>query len=992
MTNDNQVKNKNRMKNKDFHASIRKIIEAKDQNKLVIFVGAGVSMNSEIPSWNNLINTMSNDLNIGDEKDFIKIAELYYRQRGNNEYITKVREVLKYKRTKYSSLHKLIFDLKPLHIITTNYDDLLEQYANENSLPYQVIKQDKDLPYSNGNNYIIKMHGDLETGNIVLKESDYLKYEVNFPLIESYIKSLFASKLVLFLGFSYSDYNLKFITQKVLNHLGENIQPSYLVDLKSTGSDALQVDYLRSYGVSVLHYDSEINDVACDLTHEGGKKMYNLLTYIKKYNEFEIETRGLSFITKLDKGFQKYSEFNILVPARIVEILKSIGVNSHTDIENPHCLVINNPKIKEFIVNKNADWRKAISTEEKLALLEVFLGNSFSSNEKEVILFVWQKILLSGIYYLTYEKITPKTVYLEMYDPTQLKDEELDLFYKCDFVEVERKINNLKESFAVNDLIIAAFLTYKTGNYYQAYQLLNKASRLAWQEGKYLKYYLCKYNIEKIKWYFRPFENSSTKELYTEIYDDINQIDINEIYYTLPLKDRKLVKSLITDFIKYDFKNIDFNITKRVAGDKFSFENHTFISNKVFQTWNFINYNYLFGEHFDEYRQFYKNSFNEFLKSNNSESNNLRRVDILIAVHNLINSEISEALERNKIVELKIFPHDLSETKKDFLTLLKSCEKLIKGHEFENKKGYSKLIFKLINNYLQILAYVKFNDNTPEELIKNIFSNIFTRTTYNMGVHEVSPNLHGLSESIGKFIINQDVFGATFQEATLNSVLDATIDETHYHEKGLLMYVAHLLKKKNPNYKLPNEHFEKRIAKNFEFDRYIEILISLQPILDKDYSAMITESLKKSLNKRFDLHLFEIGLNGGYLKYEDYKPAIYAEIKERITHTNFWNVDAEETYFATIILENNTNIGSDKELNEIITLSPLLQFWLTLDKFDFSNFKIHWVLNYNDILFEEHKKSKKIYEIKNRIMKTMEVWDNTRNLAVIYFKYFETLK
>ena len=41
------------------------------------------------------------------------------------------------------------------------------------------------------------MHGDFKSGNIVLTENDYLDYEKNFPLIRSYLMSIFASKLVL---------------------------------------------------------------------------------------------------------------------------------------------------------------------------------------------------------------------------------------------------------------------------------------------------------------------------------------------------------------------------------------------------------------------------------------------------------------------------------------------------------------------------------------------------------------------------------------------------------------------------------------------------------------------------------------------------------------------------------------------------------------------------------------------------------------------------
>ena len=48
------------------------------------------------------------------------------------------------------------------------------------------------------------MHGDYETDNIVLTENDYYNYPNNFPLIRSFVQSLFASKLILFVGFSFT--------------------------------------------------------------------------------------------------------------------------------------------------------------------------------------------------------------------------------------------------------------------------------------------------------------------------------------------------------------------------------------------------------------------------------------------------------------------------------------------------------------------------------------------------------------------------------------------------------------------------------------------------------------------------------------------------------------------------------------------------------------------------------------------------------------------
>jgi hypothetical protein len=972
---------------KQFHASIRKIIEARNQNKLVIFIGAGVSMNSDIPSWNSLIDTMRNDLNIDGENDFIKIAELYHRQRGHNEYITKVRDVLKYKRAKYTDLHKLIFELKPLHVITTNYDDLLEQYVQKNSLPYQVIKQDADLPYANGNNYILKMHGDLELGNIVLKENDYLNYSENFPLIESYIKSLFASKLILFIGFSYSDWNLKFIMQKVLNRLGDNIQPSYLIDLKKVNNaSSVQADYLKSYGITVLNPDKDINEVKNNLVGENGKMLYNFLNYIINYNSFEVETRGLDLLQKLDKGFLEYSEFNVFIPNKITSILKSVGITSSIDIRNSHCLVIKNKGLKEFLSAHNKEWNDAKNTDEKLKLLERYIGKDFTKREKEIIMYIWEKTLLSGIYYLTYETVVRETLFLNLFDPQLFKDEELDLFYKCDFIEVDKKINNYKDSNNLNELIIAGFLSYKTNNYLDAYNFLNRASSIAWQNGKYLKYYLCKYNIEKLRFHFRYATNPSLKDVYKTINDDIVKIDLNEIYYTLPLKDRKIVNFLIEDFINSDFKSIDFNITKRKDGDRFSFDNHNSLTNRVFQTWNFINYNYLFGEHFEEYKYFYKKSFNEFLKTPNVQ---LRRVDLLIAIHYLTANEIVEIITNNKIVSLNVSKYVIAELKRDFNNIIESCSNLVHKDYFEKNSGYSSLFGKLLNNYLQIFSFIKLEDDIIDEIIENLFSKLFYRTTHLKGVYNVNPSIYEISEVVSLFINNQKLFGANFKEITLNKVLDFSIDIVHFQEMELLGFLASFLPLQFPGYKVPQEHFEKRVVDNISIEQ-IDVFIKLQAILNKDYSSLIKKIVKDGLDKNFRLYVFQAAFENGYISFNDYKNKLYKNIGDYIETNNFpFDSRREVCYFAKAIIEQKINFNKDIELQNLISKSDFLKFWLDLDNFDFSKFEIDWVLYYNDTLYNNHKKSPNINltagRIKEKILATVE----SNEFAKIYFTYFE---
>jgi hypothetical protein len=166
---------------------------------------------------------------IENETDDLKIAQLYMDARGEKEYLDKVKSVLKHHCVIPNDIHKAILDLKPCHIITTNYDDLFEQEIQNEYKQYSVVRRDGDIPKMSYPNALIKMHGDFDRHNIVLTESDYYNYARNFPLIRSFVLSLFASKLVVFIGFSFSDLNLKMILNDLHSVLHDSMQRVYLV-------------------------------------------------------------------------------------------------------------------------------------------------------------------------------------------------------------------------------------------------------------------------------------------------------------------------------------------------------------------------------------------------------------------------------------------------------------------------------------------------------------------------------------------------------------------------------------------------------------------------------------------------------------------------------------------------------------------------------------------------------------------------------------------
>ncbi len=222
---------------------IRKAIES---DRLVIFVGSGISCDSGLPSWGRLINAMRGCLANENDGNYLKIAEKYYHQYGRNTYYSKISEFFP-DSAEPNELHRLILRLKPRHIVTTNWDNLIEEEILKQGLFYYTVATDDKLASSPSSQLLIKMHGDLTHRNIVFRESDYSGYADSRPLIENYVRSLFSTNIVLFVGYSLSDYNLDQILSWTRNRT-KDAPPCYAV-FPDQVVDFSELSYFANKGV-----------------------------------------------------------------------------------------------------------------------------------------------------------------------------------------------------------------------------------------------------------------------------------------------------------------------------------------------------------------------------------------------------------------------------------------------------------------------------------------------------------------------------------------------------------------------------------------------------------------------------------------------------------------------------------------------------------------------------------------------------------------------
>lgn len=273
-----------------FYQMIEDIRSSLRRNKLVIFVGAGVSKNSNVPTWGQMVRVFAEKIGYPVERlstnEYIRIPQYYYGMDdsdGHKEYYETLREIISPDAVP-NILNELIASIHPKHIVTTNYDKLMDQVVSD----YAIIRQDKDLFQAEAEHYLIKMHGDIDNiKDIVFKETDYLQYSETHRLMETFLKSLLIDHIFLFVGYSLNDYNLNTFTSwidfiaKEMN-VKEDMHKNFFLSSSNHASKRYLHRYYEDRGLQVIDiYDlpEKINRRAREipLEEELGQKAYAVL-------------------------------------------------------------------------------------------------------------------------------------------------------------------------------------------------------------------------------------------------------------------------------------------------------------------------------------------------------------------------------------------------------------------------------------------------------------------------------------------------------------------------------------------------------------------------------------------------------------------------------------------------------------------------------------------------------------------------------------------
>ena len=805
---------------------IRFLAEELEKGKLVVFVGAGVSKNSGLPEWEELIKDYADYRGIKEftSKQFLTIPEEVFERYGSLKYyeIAEKRFLGKYVP---NSIHRILKKMKLTYIITTNYDTLIEDEIKN----LQIVSKDEDLPYTNSNRMLIKMHGDFENKNIVLKKSNYDNYEKNFQLISTLVKGLFTTNTVLFIGYSYSDTNVQQIMNWIKEILKEKTRKAFLVEF--TNEDNKEEENGEQINKISLKLLNDNND---EVLYESKKERFNN-NYEKTLTKFLSNIYNEKEKVKQEKIFEIYINLNYLTEHNWKKL------NKYSEI-----------RIDE-------DWKRILYTRLEFKDIEKYEEMLFKSrikkilqrinrNEKEILIPFSEKGIIP-------KRKEQKNI---LEEKIEVEEKFLKIICDYDYKNFQNLVEEYKENNNINKYVIVyGYLFFKKINkaketiksmIKEKENVNSKNEKLVWDNFilSIIEFMEITHAEENLNKTFESIEER-LEDKYFEYFKYETEL-FNEIfkYSTLEALNKEMNK--LFDKVRKG------KSTSYVMGTPPSYK-AIILSRDLFY---FCSLNGIFGNSFSDYSEFMK-----------------KYIEILLMSYTNKNIEVKNQMfkNRNLVEEFEYF---------DFFMMLElsysDLKKLFNEYEIKDLKCEKGIFDKLIVLLKNILDWIIENDNefmekidtlesilliiSKLDLIETQFeklvdiilndknSNVFFENNYAL---EVADNFRVIICKNFKNL-NKEFFDKILEK--IFSIDRKRIDE------NLLHHITYYFNKKEMPKISKNDKIENFINKN-----NLKIKCYFLRIIDETYFEELKNEILKEIKDTLNIEVYSFLLNQKFIDF-----------------------------------------------------------------------------------------------------------------------------
>ena len=919
---------------------VRFLAEELEKGKLVVFVGAGVSKNSGLPDWKELIKDYAEYRGIKEftSKEYLTIPEEVFERYGSLKYyeIAEKRFSGKYVP---NSVHRILKKMNLTYIITTNYDTLIENEIKN----LQVVSKDEDLPYTSSNKMLIKMHGDFKNKNIVLKKSDYDNYEKNFQLISTLIKGLFTTNTILFIGYSYNDTNVHQIMNWIKEILKEETRKAFLVEF--TEKDDKEEENGEQINRISLKLLTKNNDEIL-YADKKGRVDYD---YEKTLTEFLLNIYNEKENVRQEKNFEIYKNLNYLTKHNWKKL----------------------SKYSEIYIDK--DWKRILNTRFEFKDIEKYEEILFKSRIKKVVQNInrsEKEILIP----FSEKGITPKRKEQKNILEEEIEVEEKFLKIICDY-DYEN-FQNLVEEYKENNNINKYVIVYG----YLFFKKINKAKEIIKSMIEEKENFNSK--NEKLVWdnfilsIIEFMEITHTEENLNKTFESIEE-SLEDKYFEYFKYEMELFNEIF-EYSTLEAINKEMNrlFDKARKEKRASYlgtpplDEAIILSRDLFY---FCSLNGIFGNSFSPYSEFVK-----------------KYIEILLMSYTNKNVEVKNQMfkNRNLLEEFEYF---------DFFMMLElsysDLKKLFNDeYKIENLKCREEILDKLLVLLKKILDWIEENDEEFMEKIDTLESilliiskldlmesqfqklvdiilndknsNIFFENNYVLGiVDNFRIIIYKNSENLNKEFFNK----------VLEKIF--SIDRNRIDE-NLLDYITYYFKKKempkiSKNDRIENFINKKNIKKKGNFLR----------IIDETYFEELKNKILKEIKETLDIESYSFLLNQKFIDFiPETEDKIIKELdrifqKKDIDISNLISYTSEKEKILDFLLVSGLNNKLPISFIEKLKKYKNKEFFKSLEQYE-SEILWKYILNqenfdYSEFTENELEKFSKI-RIKNLLEKNNE--------------------
>lgn len=163
-----------------------------------------------------------------------------------------------------SEIHELVLELDPKIVVTTNYDEIYDDYCAGGAARdgYSVRKYYEDNVLDEIRStarLVLKAHGCItDTSKMVLTRSQYFHARARHPGFFAILESLFLVNTLLFVGYGLADPDISLVLESAQLSVPSR-HPHYAL-MAAGRHDAVTKAMRDTYNIRVLEYDAPGND------------------------------------------------------------------------------------------------------------------------------------------------------------------------------------------------------------------------------------------------------------------------------------------------------------------------------------------------------------------------------------------------------------------------------------------------------------------------------------------------------------------------------------------------------------------------------------------------------------------------------------------------------------------------------------------------------------------------------------------------------------